>query len=118
MTSKPLILVVEDEYLVALDIEDMLVSAGYTVVGPAASLGEAYGLLERAPPAAALLDANLDGQSVEGLADVLAARGIPFLFVSGYGVQSLPARFRDRVIMAKPFHRTELLMALAGLVST
>lgn len=116
MSSKPLILVVEDEYLVALDIEDLLVSAGYAVLGPAASLDEAFGLLEQGELAGALLDANLDGQSVDELADILANRGVPFLFVSGYGEQSLPARFRDRILIGKPFHRGELLMALAGII--
>jgi DNA-binding response OmpR family regulator len=109
------ILVVEDEFLIALDIASALEQGGLTVIGPVASVDEAVQALEREAIDAALLDANLGGQSVSGLADALAARGLPFAFVSGYGREQLPVRHRDAPLVRKPFTGEGLVAVIASL---
>ena len=103
------ILVVEDEFLIALDIAGALEDGGLVVLGPAASIDEALGLLQRESVDGALLDANLGGHPVGQLADALAARGLRFAFVSGYGRDQLPASHRDVPLVRKPFTAGELL---------
>lgn len=103
------ILVLEDEMLVALLVEDMLTELGCIVIGPASSVAQALALLAAGPVDLALLDVNLShGGSGYAVADALAARAIPFAFVTGYGRISLRAPHRDRPILQKPF-RTEAL---------
>ena len=57
---------------------------------------------------AAILDVNLDGQEIFPVADILAGRSLPFVFVTGYGERSLPERFRDRPALQKPFQAEQL----------
>ena len=106
------ILVVEDEFLIALDIVAALEAGGFVAVGPLASIDEALDALEGGEIDGALLDANLGGHSVGPLADALAARGLPFAFVSGYGREQLPPRHRDAPLVRKPFTNAELLAAV------
>jgi two-component sensor histidine kinase len=106
------ILVVEDEPLLALDITASLTEAGVEVVGPAATVEQAIGLIERTPCDGALLDANLNGEPVEKVATALTRRGIPFVFVTGYGRESLPPAFRSVPIIAKPCSAGELIGAV------
>lgn len=114
------ILVVEDEALVAMLVEDQLLGAGATVLGPAASLAAAMALLDRVTAAegcdAAVLDVNLLGESVLPLADALARRGIPFLFMTGYGDTDGLGPYARLPVLAKPFDPPELIMVLAGLL--
>lgn len=110
------ILVVEDEPLVAMDIAGQLEDAGAHVVGPATNGTAALGLIEEYRFDAALLDANLAGLPVDAIAASLARKGIPFLFVSGYGRQSLPAGYDDAALLAKPFDAGQLLEAAARVV--
>jgi DNA-binding response OmpR family regulator len=107
------ILVVEDEFLIALDIAAALEGGGFAVVGPLGSVDEALGLLEREAIDGALLDANLGGHSVDRLADALATRGVPFAFVSGYGPEQLPTAHRGAPLVRKPFTCAELVAAAA-----
>jgi PAS domain S-box-containing protein len=111
------ILVIEDEPLVALDIEEKLLDAGCEVVGPASSLEAARRLVERASFDAALLDANLAGHRVDDLAATLTRRGIPFAFATGYGRESLPDGFSDAPVLAKPFSPEQLLEVVRSLFS-
>ncbi len=94
VTAHP-ILVVEDEFLIALDIVAALEQAGIAVAGPASTVSDALATIERGPLRGALLDAHLAGESAGRIADALAARGIPFAFVSGYGRESLPPAHRE-----------------------
>ena len=109
------ILVVEDEMLVAMNIEDMLLELGHEVAGLAGRLGPALALAREARFDAAMLDVNLAGERSFPVADLLAERGIPFLFATGYGRQGIEERFRDRPILQKPFRAAELAAALATL---
>jgi hypothetical protein len=111
------VLVVEDEPLVALEIEAELAEAGAVVVGPAGSLEAAALLIETEPLDAALLDANLAGKPVDALAAALAARGVPFAFASGYGPSGLPEGFRDRPLIGKPFGAEALVALVRGLMA-
>ncbi len=108
------ILVVEDEFLIALDIVAALENAGLEVIGPASTVGDALAAIEREPLRGALLDAHLGGESAGQIADLLAARGLPFAFVSGYGPESLPPAHRAAPLVRKPFTDKDLLDAVAG----
>jgi two-component system, chemotaxis family, sensor kinase Cph1 len=111
--SAPRILVVEDLFHVAELLEDMLRGLGYRVVGPVPRLGEAVRLAREAQLEGALLDVNLDGDDASPVAETLAARGIPFVFVTGYDrLDTLPAQFRDRPRLKKPFALAQLRRAL------
>jgi signal transduction histidine kinase/CheY-like chemotaxis protein len=110
------LLVVEDEALVALDIVAALESAGAEVAGAAGTTKEALNIIGSASLDAALLDANLRGQPVDQIAAALAVRNIPFLFVTGYGPDSLPKAFAKTATLSKPFSQAELTAAAALLV--
>ena len=111
------VLVVEDEALVALDIIAALEYAGADVTGPAGTAKEALAIIDGTPLDAALLDANLRGHPVDEIAAALAARNIPFLFVTGYGPGSLPKAFAKTAMLAKPFSQEQLIAAVASLVA-
>jgi two-component system, response regulator PdtaR len=107
----PLILVVEDELLTAMELDDALRSAGYQVLGPAANVSAALQLLRAERPDAAVLDVNLAGEWVTPVAEVLRALFVPFILASGYGAADLHAEpvLRDAVNVGKP-SRSELLL--------
>lgn len=79
------VLVVEDEYLIAMDLQDMLERNGWRVVGPAATVQAALALLDDELPAVALLDVNLGRELVTPVAAALKVRGVPFALASAYG---------------------------------
>ena len=108
------ILVVEDEFLIALDIVAALENAGLAVVGPASTVSDALTAIQSGPLRGALLDAHLGGESASRIADVLTARRLPFAFVSGYGRESLPPAHSAAPLIRKPFTDQELLAAVAG----
>ena len=111
------ILVVEDEFLVAMQIEAILTRAGWRVIGSAGTLSSAVGLARKSACDAALLDVNLRGERADEVAAILFARGVPFLFVSGYGRGNLPAAFRQSVeLIAKPFSDRALAEAVRNLI--
>ena len=83
------VLVVEDEIMVALLLEDMIADLGHRVVGPVGRLGKALDVANREAIDVAILDVNVDGKEVYPVAEALAARHIPFAFVTGYGPQGL-----------------------------
>jgi CheY-like chemotaxis protein len=116
--AQPRVLVVEDEYLIRMLLEDMLGDLGYAVAGAVGSIAEARELAATAEFSAAVLDVNLDGEEIYPVADILAERRLPFVFVTGYGERSLPDRYRDRPALQKPFQAEQLESALAGLLAT
>lgn len=112
------VLVVEDEFLVALGLEDNLRSLGYTVVGPVSTLAAAMEAAAAEQVDAAILDVNLNGEPVYPAAAILADRGIPFLFCSGYtGTVRAPRPFVDVPRVAKPYTSRVIADALAELLS-
>ncbi len=111
------ILVVEDEMLVSMLVEDMLTDLGCSVVGPAASLDEALVLAGDSEIDIALLDVNLAGKAIYPVADVLKARGVPFVFASGYGEPNADGPHKAAPTLQKPFRMGDLEQALRALVS-
>ena len=110
------VLVVEDEFFQAKDLARALSEAGAVPVGPVPSFRDAVEALERNDVIdAAVLDINLRGQMAYEVADVLASRGIPFLFATGYDPELLPEAHRDRPIYEKPFRMDYLLAGVARL---
>lgn len=108
-------LVIEDEPLVALEIARVLEEAGAQIVASTGTADEALRLIEANALDAALLDGNLHRRPVDEIATALTQRKIPFLFVTGYGPDSLPTSFRNVAILPKPFSPQELLEAAARL---
>jgi CheY-like chemotaxis protein len=96
------VLVVEDEPLLAHDIEKRLAKVGATVVGPAGNLKDAIALADIGPLDMALLDIALDGETVFPVAALLKMKHIPFVFVSGQDKPNVPAAFRHVPIFPKP----------------
>ncbi len=78
------VLVVEDEALIALQIEDAIAEMGWQILGPAASVAGAFALIANNQPDAAVLDINLNGERSDAIARALADRGVPFAFCTGY----------------------------------
>jgi PAS domain S-box-containing protein len=105
------ILVVEDEALVALAVNDALLELGLSVSGPFASVAEACESLNEDSINAAILDVNLGGEMIYPLAELLQSRSIPFIFVTGYGVESIDPRFAGAPVLQKPIGR-DLLKAI------
>ncbi len=112
MAASQKILLVEDEYLIRMLLEDMLDDLGYSVVGAAGNVSEASKLASSAECDVAILDVSLDGQEVFPVADILANRGLPFVFVTGYGGAGLPEQYRSRPTLQKPFQLDELSKTL------
>ena len=112
------VLVVEDETLVAMLVEDTLMDAGATVVGPVATVSEALAVLRSDRPDVAVLDLNLAGETSEPVADRLIALEVPFVVASGYGAAGLPARLSGIPVLAKPYAPEDLTAALARLPVT
>ncbi len=87
---------VEDEYLIRMLLEDMLSELGYGLAAAVGSIAEASELATDGDFDVAILDVNLDGAEIYPVADILARRGLPFVFVTGYGEASLPENYRGR----------------------
>jgi len=109
------VLVVEDEMLVAWELEDMLSNLGCTVIGPAARVNKALAMLDAETIDVAVLDVNLNGQKSYPVADALAVRDTPFIFLTGYNRESLPNRYQARPILQKPFEQSDLKNTLRAL---
>jgi CheY-like chemotaxis protein len=98
------ILVVEDEFLLACALADLLEDRGAEVIGPTTSVEQALGLIEDAERLdGALLDINLHGEISFAVADVLSSRGVPFAFTTGYDGSVIPHRFAQVPCHQKPF---------------
>jgi CheY-like chemotaxis protein len=122
MPSSPLldrrILVVEDEYLIAMSLQDALESAGSVVVGPVSSVDKAIKTIESEPHIdAAVLDVNLGGALAYPVADMLIARKIPFVFTSGYEDNVLRTRYAQVKNCPKPYMFQAMEKALAEAMS-
>ena len=113
-----LILVVEDDPLIAIDMQDMLTDRGAEVLGPAPSVGAALKALSGRRPDAAVLDVNLRGVMSTPVAEALRREGVPFVVATGYSRGQLDgAALREAPLLAKPVDRTELLRVLGRLLA-
>ncbi|MGH6728430.1 MAG: response regulator [Pseudolabrys sp.] len=116
--TMPRLLVVEDEYLIRMLLEDMLAELGYAVTAAVGSMAEAKDRAAHGDIDGAILDVNLDGEESYPVAEILAQRGLPFVFVTGYGERNLPESYRDRSALQKPFQAEQLSVALAELLAS
>jgi CheY-like chemotaxis protein len=89
-------------------LEDLLADLGHTVVGPVARLDKALEMVRQESFDVAILDVNINGGETYPVAEALAARDIPFIFSTGYGLQSLRPPYRDRPTLQKPFDESDL----------
>jgi CheY-like chemotaxis protein len=103
------LLLVEDEALVAMLIHDIVSDAGALVVGAAPNVEAAISVIESELVDGAILDVNLGGERVDPVADVLSARKIPFLFLTGYGRSGIAERFPTATVVSKPFEDAQFL---------
>ncbi len=112
------VLVVEDEYLLAECLSDLLQERGAVVLGPASSVESAISLLAQGQrPDVALLDVNVGGTAIDPVADQLAQWNVPFMFTSGYDRDLIPPRHAQAPHCAKPFEPAQLMRSLLALMA-
>jgi CheY-like chemotaxis protein len=112
------ILVVEDEYLIAMAVKHWLQAAGAEVLGPVPEVDQALDLIKDRRPDAAVLDVNLgDGGDVYPVADKLCVLGIPHVFATGDVKVAEASVYGHRPRLEKPFTEAEVVRSLAELIS-
>lgn len=112
------VLVVEDEMLVLMYTEDLLADLGCEMVSAAATVEKALALIEAESFDVAMLDMNLNGDETFSVADALAARGVPFVFATGYASHDLGDGHRGRPVLNKPFLDRELAAVMTRLLAS
>lgn len=112
------ILVVEDDALIAMELSERLAEMGFAVLGPAMSLDEAERAMSGEKPDAALLDANIDGQSSAALGARLVDKGVPVAFCTGYDqLKNLPPQLASAPVLTKPIGDADLQACLQRLLA-
>ena len=107
------VLAVEDETLVAMLLEHMLTALGCNVVGPVLRLARAVEIVDSGQPLdAAVLDVNIGGERIFGVAERLLERGVPLVFATGYGADVLPEMYRACGLLPKPYQQEDVERAL------
>lgn len=107
------VLIVEDEFTVAMMIEDALEALGCEIVSSASRIAQARDIAEAGDIDVAVLDVNVAGTPVFPIAQILRERQIPFLFSTGYGAGSVPDEFSGYELVGKPFSESELTRKLS-----
>jgi DNA-binding NtrC family response regulator len=109
------ILLLEDEVLIAMDMEDRLLDSGYDVIGPFASVSDALDAIEQAPIDGAVVDLNLGGEMSFPVIEALKARGLPVIVCSAYAdLPEFKTRLPDVPLISKPCDTGKLISLLAG----
>lgn len=104
---------VEDESLVAMQLEDMLDELGCIVVALAMRVSKALDMLDRgAAVDVAVLDVNVAGEKVFPVAERLHVMGVPFLFATGYGRPGLEGLWPERPVVQKPYTSEQIASAI------
>jgi CheY-like chemotaxis protein len=106
------VLVVEDELMIRMLLQDMLADLGHTLAGEAGRIEEALALAKEGDFDVAILDVNLNGQPISPVVEILLARGVPFVFATGYGQRGVPEPYRGSPTLQKPFQADALAQAL------
>lgn len=108
------VLLVEDNFIIALDLAELVRDAGVEAVGPVGSVAEALAEIARGGVEAAILDINLGEEDTLAVADELERRRIPFAFATGYNPQDvLPPERAETPVLAKPYSGAEVRATLA-----
>jgi CheY-like chemotaxis protein len=110
------VLIVEDESLVAFLIEEYLADVACVTLGPFGSVTDGLEAVANQAFDLAVLDINLNGERSYPIAEALTQRGIPFLFLSGYGDAGIPPGHDDWKVCTKPFRGEDLTVMLAALL--
>ena len=110
------VLIVEDEFFIALDMGQQLANAGFDVVGPAPSAAKALNLLAAQGCDAAILDVNLGGETSESVALKLREDRKPFVVLSGYSTDARLPWFGAAPVLSKPLRMESLVAALRGCI--
>lgn len=112
------VLIVEDEYLIGMELAQILEDSGYTVIGPIATVSAAVERIERQAPNACILDVNLRGEISAPVADCLKARHVPFFLSSGYKQETInqETAFDGVANIGKPAKPEQLVSALQALL--
>ena len=105
------ILIVEDEPLIAMALEDLLLDLGCKLAGTAGTIAEGLALAAETPCDAAVLDININGERSDPIAAVLAARGVPHIFATGYGRPGC-GHGADAIVIDKPYRPDVVAAAL------
>lgn len=111
------ILVVEDEMLVLMNTEDMLADLGCEQILAAATVNKALALIDTHFFDVAMVDMNLNGVRTDPVAAALVARGVPFVFATGYVTHDIGSGYEDRPLLKKPFLLKEMADVLTHLLS-
>jgi DNA-binding response OmpR family regulator len=111
------VFLVEDEVLIGLLLTDMIEQLGHRVVAEAANIQDGQTLAQTAKYDLAVLDINIGGHSINPVAEIIDRRGLPFLFVSGYGSGGRPEQFSDRPLLQKPVMTWKLRATINSILS-
>jgi DNA-binding response OmpR family regulator len=112
------VLIVEDEMLLAMELEIMVTEQGCAVVGPAPTIDRALALIRSERPDAAILDVNLNGTTAAPIAAELRAQNVPFVLATGYGdKQELQLELRNAPRVKKPISHSRLISVLADVLA-
>jgi CheY-like chemotaxis protein len=112
--SRKRILIVEDEWLLAMTLQDMLAELGHTVVAIASKLNEALVIAEKGEFDFAILDVSLDGETSHPIADLLDGKGLPYVFATGYsatGIRGAQSQLKGPALL-KPYGLEDLRRVL------
>jgi|SRR5271155_3877745 CheY-like chemotaxis protein len=102
-TSGGSVFLVEDEVMIRMMVADMLEELGYSIAAESGEISDALKLAQSVEFDLAILDVNVNGKVISPVADMIASRNRPFIFATGYGSSGLPAEYRDRPALQKPF---------------
>lgn len=106
------VLIIEDEFLVAIELQSILKAAGFLDVVHAATESEALDCLAQGRWSAAIADANLNGQGITKIAAALRERQVPFVIVTGYGREQLPPEVATVPMLEKPVSKSRLVQTV------
>jgi DNA-binding response OmpR family regulator len=112
------IFLVEDEVLIRMMLADMVEELGHRVVAEAGNIQDAQVLAETIFFDIAILDINIAGSSIAPVATIIARRGLPFLFISGYGSAARPEAFIERPALQKPVSTSILGETINAILAT
>ncbi|HEU5018949.1 MAG TPA: response regulator [Pseudolabrys sp.] len=107
------VLLVEDEPMISMMLADMLMENGHQIDGPYCRLNDALAAARNNDLKAGILDVNLRGKAAFPIADVLMARNIPFVFVTGYSADAMEPRYNHIPVLQKPIEPENVWAALA-----
>ena len=102
--------------MIRMLLQDMLADLGHTLAGEAGGIDEALALAKEGAFDVAILDVNLNGQPISPVVEVLVARGLPFVFATGYGQRGVPEPYRQTPTLQKPFQSEALARAIEAAI--